>query len=145
MKKTRVYTLNSIFLIIFSVLMVACQPNQTRLFFESNGGEKVSSREISDVNDLYEFPIPTYEGHIFLGWFLEASLETQVDENLFDSILQQSNVTLYAKWEVQTYVLKVQQDRQLNLELAATQDHIIDVVLGEKHTIMVTHHGRIFS
>ena len=132
MKKTWFYTLISIFSIIFSVLMDACQPDQTRLFLESNGGETVSSKETNGVNDLNELPIPEYEGHILLGWFFEASLETQVDENLFDSILQQSSVILYAKWDVQEYVLKVQQYRQLNVELAATQGHITDVVLGEK-------------
>lgn len=70
--------------------------------FESNGGSTISSKRIQEGNTV-EVPInPTKNGHTFMGWFSDINLTNQFD---FSSPIM-NNLTLYAKWKINTYIIK---------------------------------------
>jgi uncharacterized repeat protein (TIGR02543 family) len=75
--------------------------NQYTITFETNGGSSVASItgnygvSVSAPND------PTREGYTFNGWYSDTNL-TQT--YLFDT-MPASNITLYAKWNVNQYTI----------------------------------------
>ena len=73
-------------------------PTGYTITFNSNGGTNIS--DIEGVTELpTPLPIPTKENHTFLGWYYNSTF-TQI-ANAGDTI--ESNVTLYAKWELNAY------------------------------------------
>lgn len=75
---------------------------QVVLTFYPNGGVVEESTRIATVGELFgELPIPTWEGHEFIGWFTGVGGEylpdgVQVKE---DSFVTSEMDTLYAHWE----------------------------------------------
>lgn len=63
------------------------------LTFESNGGSNIET-QILGVNEVTESKIPTKEGWIFAGWFIDSELTEQY---IFDTHLTE-DITVYAKW-----------------------------------------------
>ncbi len=67
--------------------------------FESNGGSSCDSIGwTSDTTDL-TLPTPTYDSHIFLGWYYDEELNDKVDASAIELA---SDVTLYAGWRLPT-------------------------------------------
>ena len=69
--------------------------------FETNGGSEIAPVVTKD--SIEEPEIPVKEGHNFIGWFKDEELTDAVD---FANLEVSSDMTLYAKWEVQTYTVK---------------------------------------
>jgi uncharacterized repeat protein (TIGR02543 family) len=69
--------------------------------FNTNGGTSIA--EIStNINDGFNLPEnPTKANHSFVGWFLDDELTIPLDLKNF----AHTNVTLYAKWKVNTHVI----------------------------------------
>ncbi len=64
--------------------------------FNSNEGSKVESQKVVSGNVATEPAAPTKDGYIFAGWYKESSFANKFD---FESKIV-SNITLYAKWDV---------------------------------------------
>ena len=90
--------------------------------FESNGGSSVA--DITQIpNATINQPVnPTYEGYSFVGWYT-------IDDILFVfDVMPTSSITLYAKWEANTYHLNVHLDNQ-------TLENVQSVLFGESYII----------
>ena len=75
---------------------------QYTITFESNGGTKLNSIT-QDYNTQITKPSdPTKEGYTFAGWFMDN--ETFMNAFEFNT-MPASNVTIYAKWEINTYTI----------------------------------------
>src|SRR5690554_1950432 len=91
-------------LIFLVVLLPACAKEEYIVTFNANGGTEIASistdgKSIVEINE-----IPTREGYSFVGWYYDNDTFT----NLFtkDAFLENpisSDLTLYAKWEVNCY------------------------------------------
>lgn len=68
--------------------------------FDSNGGSKVSSKEVTSGNKVSKPSDPTRTGYKFGGWTLNNRAYD------FNSKVT-SNITLVAKWTAKTYTIKV--------------------------------------
>ncbi len=69
--------------------------------FESNGGSSVSSQTVADSDYAVE-PTPTRSGSTFAGWFIDdVTFNNSFD---FNTTAITSPITLYAKWNLITYV-----------------------------------------
>lgn len=68
--------------------------------FDSNGGSKVSSREVTSGSKVSKPSDPTRTGYKFGGWTLNNKAYD------FNSKVT-SNITLVAKWTAKTYTVKV--------------------------------------
>ena len=71
--------------------------NTFTVTFESNGGSSVADRIVQAGERLSSPANPSKTGHRFAGWYKEASL---INLWMFDIDVVNSNITLYAKWEV---------------------------------------------
>ena len=68
--------------------------------FNSNGGTTIS--DIEEATELpTPLPTPTKENHTFLGWYYDSGF---TNEAVADDPLT-GDVTLYAKWELNTYTI----------------------------------------
>ena len=75
-------------------------PSGYTITFNSNGGTTIS--DIEEATELpTELPIPTKTGYTFLGWYYDSdfTIEAFTDDPLT------SDVTLYAKWVLNTYTI----------------------------------------
>ena len=64
-----------------------------KIDFDSNGGNDVSPIRVYKNSSVSELPIPTWEGHTFIGWTLNGNL-VSLPINLTE------NKTFVASWEV---------------------------------------------
>lgn len=88
-------------LILIAMSMTTLQGCQTEknnvtIYFELNGGSGIENVNV-DKHHVFEYlPTPTYEGHTFIGWYVDVSLQEVFTE---DSIIN-DQMTLYAKWSL---------------------------------------------
>ena len=85
-----------------TVLYAKWTINQYTLTFDSQGGSAVTAKKV-DYNTTTAAPAaPSLEGYSFGGWFREASCTTAWN---FSSDVVTINITLYAKWTINTYTV----------------------------------------
>ena len=70
--------------------------------FNSNGGSDVAPIETEQGNTITAPHPPTREGYTFAGWFKDESL---AEEWSFATNAVTENITLYAKWNINTYTI----------------------------------------
>ncbi|UPM52531.1 InlB B-repeat-containing protein [Gottfriedia acidiceleris] len=75
--------------------------NAYTIHFNSNGGSQVTDKT-ANYNSVMSLPKPTRTGYTFVGWYNDATLKTSVGTN----VTLTSNITLYAKWNINTYTVK---------------------------------------
>ncbi|MDG0888296.1 RCC1 domain-containing protein [Paracholeplasma manati] len=75
--------------------------NDYTVFYEENGGSVVSDLTVDFGTTLTAPNQPSKDGYTFSGWFSDIELTKAY---LFNT-MPASNVTLYAKWELNTYVI----------------------------------------
>ena len=71
--------------------------------FESNGGTEFSS--LIDVihGSIVDLPMPEREGYTFSGWFLGNGIN---DMQFFNTSKVTSDLFLYARWQISTYIVQ---------------------------------------
>lgn len=136
-----------IIILICTLYLSACQYQKTiTVLFETNGGFPIEEITLNDQNNHQALPIPEKENYLFVGWFLDAEFNIPINTfNVDHSIFEQEVVTLYAKWERAFYTLTKNIYIELELMLIEINDHIVNVVLGENHTMILTEQGRVFT
>ena len=72
--------------------------------FETNSGSTIESQIIADNGTVTQPGNPALEGYTFRGWYKESTFENVWD---FDADIVISNITLYAKWEINSYAITV--------------------------------------
>ncbi|WP_426643000.1 InlB B-repeat-containing protein [Paenibacillus illinoisensis] len=76
--------------------------NSYTVNFDSNGGTVVDDQSIQ-YGELATAPdAPTKDGHTFAGWFADSGLNQAFD---FDNTTVTSDLTLYAKWSINSYTV----------------------------------------
>lgn len=91
-------------LVIFaSFFFIGCNKDEEEkveytIYFETNGGDNIESIIYSPD---FELPIPIKEGYNFLGWFTDKELNEEFLNNV------NTNLMLYAKWELKTFKVKI--------------------------------------
>ena len=83
------------------ILYAIWEINTYTITFDSNGGSYVEN-----ISNKYNYTVsapdePYLEGHTFLGWYTDLDFE-----NLFTFERIKENITLYAKWNVNTYTIE---------------------------------------
>lgn len=62
--------------------------------FNSNGGTVTPDMSVKRGGKVSELPVPTRDGFVFAGWYLDSAFTTPFDT---DTVINR-NYTLYAKW-----------------------------------------------
>lgn len=70
-------------------------PKDYRLFFDTNGGEKIWSRMVTFGTSIGELPVPEKEGCEFLGWYTDLRLRYPYHPMKMPGY----DMCLYAKWK----------------------------------------------
>lgn len=92
--------MKKILIICFFILFLSsCMKESPRIFFESNGALSYQSVYLDELNEL---PKPIKSGYTFKGWYLESEFQNEVKNHLEIK----SEVTLFARWELNHYSLK---------------------------------------
>ncbi|GHU50256.1 hypothetical protein FACS1894127_5170 [Clostridia bacterium] len=78
------------------------QPPSNVANFDNMGGSRVIAVEIPDGDLITKPTDPTKPGHVFGGWYKDNTLQTGFD---FSTEKIGTDVTLYAKWDVQAVLL----------------------------------------
>ncbi|MCK4552124.1 MAG: InlB B-repeat-containing protein, partial [Tenericutes bacterium] len=76
--------------------------NQYTISFESNAGTEVSSFTMDYMASVDEPDEPTKEGYTFVGWFIDTETTLQFTFNTMPAY----DVTVYAKWNTNIYILQ---------------------------------------
>ncbi|WP_239301296.1 InlB B-repeat-containing protein [Paenibacillus sp. ACRRY] len=72
------------------------------IHFDSNGGSEVPEQNVNYGDKTNEPDDPTKAGHTFAGWFTDSGFSQAFD---FDNTTVTSNLTLYAKWSINSYTV----------------------------------------
>lgn len=91
-------------LLILGILMITgCAPKlPVMVTFDSQGGSAVSSQIVEQGGLVLEPTAPTRAGYTFDGWYKEPECTNPWD---FDSDTLTADVTLYAKWTTNAYMV----------------------------------------
>ncbi|RJE87418.1 hypothetical protein D3P07_13825, partial [Paenibacillus sp. 1011MAR3C5] len=79
--------------------------NTYKVSFQSNGGSAVAAQTIAYDGKIVSPTNPSKAGHTFGGWYTNSGLTTAWN---FGTGLVKGNMTLYAKWTVETYTVSFQ-------------------------------------
>lgn len=90
-----------IFLIVFLLWLGSCDPVTYVVTFDSNGGGDVEPIDVF-YNRTVQLPEVAKEGYTFMGWYTG---ETINDSQFTNSSVVTGNLTLYARWELNTYTI----------------------------------------
>ncbi len=76
--------------------------------FETNGGSAIEPVTLVEGTS-FSAPTPKKEEYVFSGWYFDQALTEPFDEATFSAT---EDVTLYAKWEVRKYEIRVYSDEE---------------------------------
>jgi len=121
MKRLTIY----VSILIIGVLLIGCDFSRVEytLYFNSNGGNEITSIE-SDGKSVISIPEePIKEGFIFSGWYWDNNTFSQPfsANSLIDSPLS-SDMTIYANWIVNQYTITFDVDGGIEVD-SITQDY----------------------
>ena len=89
-------------LAVSAIFGLASCAKEFTVSFETDGGSTVEA-VIVTKNDALAIPeTPTKGGYTFEGWYFDEALTQPVD---FSSFVVEGNVTLYAKWSLNSYTV----------------------------------------
>lgn len=92
---------NIVLLIFFLFILSSCKGDYVsmkKIVFNTNGGDDLENITFKLGSFPEQLPIPTKEGYVFSGWFLDNGRYEQPVEEL-DKTMLDTNITLYAKWD----------------------------------------------
>ena len=70
---------------------VTVKPKKYAVTFDSNGGSAIDDRQVEEDTVIGALPVPTYEGYVLVGWFIN---DTKIDS----SYTVTGAITLTAHW-----------------------------------------------
>ena len=79
---------------------------QSTITFQTNGGSPINSITQDVGTPVIQPPNPVREGYTFLGWYVDVLFQTGYTFGNMPSV----NITLYAQWVVNNYVITYQLD-----------------------------------
>ena len=79
----------------FNIVEDAVMPTINTVKFDTQGGSVVFSEDFFSGDKVLRPTNPTWEGHVFNGWYKEAACTNTWN---FDTDVVTGNITLYAKW-----------------------------------------------
>lgn len=152
MQKTlyKMRKITGICLFLFIVVFLSsCKTNEVTysLTFQTNGGSSIEDYTFESLDDILLPSDPTRTGFIFLGWYLDAMLTTPFS---LDQIQNQTDITLYASWEVNTYtatyhILPYGDNPSLIKGLYLQENEKIEQIYsGYFHSGLITSFHRVF-
>lgn len=104
-----------------TVLYAKFVPNVYTISFDTLGGNTLEPIQ-AEYNTTITPPTPTRLGHKFLGWYIDINLTEPFDA---ENTLITSDITLYAKWEVQTVTVTFMVDGEVYTTLEVPYGSIL--------------------
>jgi uncharacterized repeat protein (TIGR02543 family) len=107
----KTWILKCLFILLLLSLM-GCQKQKIEeiiVHFEVNGGQTLEDLVLILPIDPLSLPTPIKEGHTFLGWYLEETFITLLTIDMKIS----KNMTVYAKWNPNTYTVYFILDQEI--------------------------------
>lgn len=114
-------------IIVLALFLFSCQkeiPN-IEIIFDTQGGTSISPITYQLGDPIFDIPTTEKEGHTFIGWFLEDDLPF---ENFDFTTFSNDSITLVAKWEINTYSIRLNLDSDLSetLEFSYQSEIILE-------------------
>jgi len=78
------------------------EPKSFTVSFETDGGTSVADQTVTSGSKVTKPADPTKPGHSLVAWYKETGFTTEWN---FDSDVVNADITLYAKWEQNTYTV----------------------------------------
>jgi len=95
-------------------LTAKLEPNSYLVTLRPDGGQLITNFEVVEYDSSFTLPVPTKEGYNFLGWYDAArdgnKLTNAKGLGLEAWNIDNENTSLYAYWEVKTYVISFNTD-----------------------------------
>jgi uncharacterized repeat protein (TIGR02543 family) len=116
--------------------------NQYSINFVTNGGNIIATKNI-DYGSGITIPNGVRAGYSFVGWYIDSSMENEFSL----STMPAENITLYAKWSINSYTLKYfSKDNNLSIGgiILDRDDQIILTSLGGSFSAALSEKGRVF-
>ncbi len=105
----KIYSILLILVMILTLSSCRIQGGDSyKVSFDTNGGNKIQSIEVK-YGESFLYPTPIKEGHTFDGWFTDKNLTV----NATPGTVFSDDVTLYAKWSINTYSVTFMLDEEL--------------------------------
>lgn len=82
--------------------------NEYTLSFDSNDGSEVEAQEVTYNEKAQKPSEPAKAGHTFAGWYADEAMEKEWN---FDEDVVTEDVTLYAKWNINSYTVTFSANR----------------------------------
>jgi uncharacterized repeat protein (TIGR02543 family) len=83
-------------------IVTSYQPLYYTMTFDSCGGSSINPILNIEHNTSVVLPTPAREGYTFKGWFLGESIH---DAQIFNTTKIKGDLTLYARWELNVYIV----------------------------------------
>ena len=112
---------------------VDSNPKEFTVSFDSNGGSAVSSQTIKKGEKITKPDNPTRSGYAFSTWYKNVEL---TNEWKFNTDVVTADLTLYAKWIVETPVYNIQKEKVYFATVKGYRDEI--KMYYYKHTVTQT-------
>ncbi|HHU55122.1 MAG TPA: family 10 glycosylhydrolase [Acholeplasmataceae bacterium] len=100
-----------IFLLFFLIFILAGCINEYQVTFNTMGGDSIAAIDVNS-GDTVDLPTPIKEGHTFLGWFEDEEYK----QEFTNESKVTSDLTLFAKWEVNSYTISFDTNGGNNLD-----------------------------
>ena len=81
--------------LVLLIVLVSCGNKEIVISFETNGGTSIEDMVIDNDITSIDLPSTSKEGYVFEGWYFDEELSEPFS---VDALINESAVTLYAKW-----------------------------------------------
>jgi len=89
-------------MVLFLLFLVGCTtPVEYTVTFHTNGGNTIADVTLTSGIGNYTIPTPVREGYTFVGWYTNIQLTIPLVESEYG----QSDMELYAKWQINIYTI----------------------------------------
>ncbi len=126
---TRITEYSTVYLTSNQTLYAQWGTNSCTVTFDAVGGTTpTSSKSVTSGSTYGTLPVPTKEGHTFVGWYTAAYGGTVVTENT--AVASSSSHTLYAHWNVKQYMATWTTPGMVSIHVKRTSSKYADASIG---------------